>query len=50
MTCEDRRTEMGHIKMESEIGGMLSQTKEHLGLPETRMGKEDPPTEASEGA
>ena len=36
--------------MEAETGGVLSQTKEHLGLPETGMGKEDPPTEASEGA
>lgn len=41
--------EKGHMKTETETGVRLSQDKEHSGLPETRVGKKDPPTEASEG-
>lgn len=41
--------EKGHMKTEIETGVRLSQDKEHSGLPETRVGKKDPPTEASEG-
>ena len=37
------------MKTETETGVMLSQAKEYSGLPETRVGKKDPPTEASEG-
>ena len=32
--------EDGNVKIQVEIGGMLPQAKEHLGLPETRKGKE----------
>lgn len=37
-------------KMETEIGAMLTQTKEDLGLPEAGKGRKDHPLEASEGA
>lgn len=41
--------EKGHMKTETETGVRLSQDKEDSGLPETRVGKKDPPREASEG-
>ena len=48
MKSETHR-EKGHMKTEMENEVTLSQAKEYSGLPETRVGRKDPPTEASEG-
>lgn len=39
-TCEDRDTENSHVKMEAEMGVVLTQVKEHLGLPDAGRGKD----------
>lgn len=39
-TGKDMHREKSHVKMETEIGVLLPQTKECLKLPENGMGKE----------
>lgn len=49
MPCEDMKTptrgEVGHVKVEAEIGVQLSQAKEHLALLKLEEERKAPPLE-----
>lgn len=53
MPCEDMKTptrgEVGHVKVEAEIGVQLSQAKEHLALLKLEEGRKAPPLEPLQG-
>ena len=46
----EKQREDSHVKKEAGIGVMLSQAKDHGGLPEAGRKRKDPPPDTSEGA